>query len=83
MGLERLLLLEADADGGGAKPAEEEDFKTNKKACDACAGFGCAWCEGDSAWGAGGGGEQEKEKTKKNQDELLWEAVFCPPVAVG
>ena len=83
MGLERLLLLEVDGDDGGATPAQEEELNTKKKTCDACAGFGCAWCEGDNASGWGGEGGGEQNKAKKKQDEVLWEAVFCPPLLTG
>ena len=77
MGLDQLLLPDVHDNKSGDGGVETAEETKKEKTCGACAGFGCSWCDGSNVafWG---GGVQERKK----QDELLWEAVFCPPVQV-
>ncbi len=57
----------------GEEGAEKEGKAKAAATCDACAGFGCSWCDdGVVKVVEGGAGEAE---------EGLWETALCPPVA--
>lgn len=68
------LALAATFPDGENGAVEEGGGKAATATCDACAGFGCTWCDDGVV-------KVVEEEGADEAEEGLWETALCPPTA--